>query len=483
MSVALSDSPTVHLVSLGCPKNRVDAELMLGSLVEKGYRIVPDAADAEVILVNSCAFIGPAKEESIAAILEAAAYKEKGRCRSLVVSGCLAQRYADQLLVEMPEVDHFIGTSGYPRIAEIIRSERDRAVVPDPDYVHSARTPRLNSMPRWTAYVKISEGCDNKCAFCIIPTLRGKQRSRPIADVVEEAHKLVADGAVELNLVAQDLTAYGYDQPGRPRLHDLLAAMRDVRARWIRLHYAYPRDVPDALVDVMASQDNIAKYIDMPFQHATDRMLRLMRRGRDRAFLDRLVRKMRSTVPGLVFRTSFIVGFPGETEEDFQSLCDFVREHRFDRVGVFEFSREEGTPSFDMEGQVPSRTKARRRRELMALQREISREHQAALVGRTLDVLVEGVSDETDLLLEGRYYGQAPEIDGKVYLNRGTASPGSMVRALVEDAGEYDLVAGIEGAADAPVVDLASRAVMESTSEKRRATAPVPLRSLPILSH
>jgi ribosomal protein S12 methylthiotransferase len=481
VTVALSDSPTVHLVSLGCPKNRVDAEVMLGTLVARGYRIVEDPADAEVILVNSCAFIGPAKEESISAILEAAEYKEKGRCRSLVVSGCLAQRYAEQLLVEMPEVDHFIGTSGYPRIAEILRSERDRAVAPDPDYVHTARTPRLNSMPRWTAYVKISEGCDNRCAFCIIPTLRGKQRSRPIADVVEEAHRLVDEGALELNLVAQDLTAYGYDLPGRPRLHDLLHAMRDVRARWIRLHYAYPRDVPSELVDVMATQDNIAKYIDMPFQHASDSMLRAMRRGRDRAFLDRTVRKMRERVPGLVFRTSFIVGFPGETEEDFRALCDFVREHRFERVGVFEFSREEGTASFDMAGQVHPRTKARRRSALMALQREISREHQSALVGRTLDVLVEGVSDETDLLLEGRWSGQAPEIDGKVYINRGTAAPGTMVRAVVEQAGEYDLVAGIEGADDAPAVNLASTAVRDAASEKRGVR--VPLRSLPVLSH
>src|SRR5256885_1033907 len=266
-NTALPAQPSLYLLSLGCPKNRVDSEVMLGSLLNEGYQLVQDAREAEVILINSCAFIGEAKQESIDAILEHAQLKETGRCKALVVAGCLTQRYADVLQQEMPEVDYFVGTSAYPRIAQILKGERDRAVIPDPDYIADSRTPRRNSMPRWTAYVKISEGCDNKCTFCIIPTLRGLQRSRPVDDIVAEAHRLVAEGAVELNLVAQDLTAYGHDLPGKPRLHDLLAALRDVPARWIRLHYAYPRDFPDEPLDPPAAEPNLARYLAQPLQH------------------------------------------------------------------------------------------------------------------------------------------------------------------------------------------------------------------------
>src|SRR5438132_10008095 len=443
---ALPAQPSLYLLSLGCPKNRVDSEVMLGSLLNEGYRLVGEAKDAEVILINSCAFIGEAKQESIDAILEHARHKETGRCKALVVAGCLTQRYADVLQQEMPEVDHFVGTSAYPRIARILKGERDRAVIPDPDYIADAKTPRRNSMPRWTAYVKISEGCDNKCAFCIIPTLRGLQRSRPIADIVEEAQRLVAEGAVELNLVAQDLTAYGHDLPGRPRLHELLRALGEVPARWIRLHYAYPRDFPDELIDALARQPNLARYLDMPLQHISDPVLRRMKRGRDSAWVRRLVRKLRERVPGLTFRTSFIVGFPGETDSQFQELCDFVEEMRFERVGVFQFSREEGTESYHLDGQLPQRTKAMRQKKLLGIQRRISRAHQERLVGRTLEVLVEGVSEETDLLLEGRWMGQAPEIDGKVYVNRGQAKAGEIVPVEIEQAGDYDLVGGISGA-------------------------------------
>src|SRR5216684_5069885 len=443
---ALSARPTLYLLSLGCPKNRVDSEVMLGTLLEQGYELVQDPQQAEVVLINSCAFIGEAKQESIDAIFEHARYKETGRCKALVVAGCLTQRYADVLQQEMPEVDYFVGTSAYPRIAEIIRGERDRAVIPDPDYIADARTPRRNSMPRWTAYVKISEGCDNQCTFCIIPTLRGAQRSRPVADIVEEAHRLVQQGAVELNLVAQDLTAYGHDLPGRPKLHELLQALREVPARWIRLHYAYPRDFPDELIDALASQPNLARYLDMPLQHIADPVLRRMKRGRDSAWVRRLVGKLRDRVPDLTFRTSFIVGFPGETDGQFQELCDFVEEMRFDKVGVFQFSREESTASYDLDGQLPQRVKAQRQKKLLGIQRRISKEHQQKLVGKTLEVLVEGVSDETDLLLEGRWQGQAPEIDGKVYVNRGQAKAGEIVRVEIEQAGDYDLVGGILGA-------------------------------------
>jgi ribosomal protein S12 methylthiotransferase len=479
---ALSANPTLYLLSLGCPKNRVDSEVMLGTLLEQGYELVQDPGAAEVVLINSCAFIGEAKQESIDAILEHARYKETGRCKALVVAGCLTQRYADVLQQEMPEVDYFVGTSAYPRIAEIIRGERDRAVIPDPDYIADARTPRRNSMPRWTAYVKISEGCDNQCTFCIIPALRGAQRSRPVADIVEEAHRLVEQGAVELNLVAQDLTAYGHDLPGRPRLHHLLQALREVPARWIRLHYAYPRDFPDELIDALAGQPNVARYLDMPLQHIADPVLRRMKRGRDSAWVRRLVSKLRDRVSGLTFRTSFIVGFPGETEEQFQELCDFVEEMRFERVGVFQFSREEGTASHDLDGQLPARTKAARQKRLLGIQRKISKMHQQALVGRTLEVLIEGVSEETDLLLEGRWMGQAPEIDGKVYVNRGQAAPGQVVPVLVEQAGDYDLVGGIAGA-DGPALALTSPRAQVLGTVLPLEAARMPRPRFPILSH
>lgn len=475
---------TLYLLSLGCPKNRVDSEVMLGSLLDEGYQLVDEPAAAEVILINSCAFIGEAKQESIDAILEHAQLKETGRCKALVVAGCLTQRYADVLQQEMPEVDFFVGTSAYPRIAQILKGERDRAIIPDPDYIADSHTPRRNSMPRYTAYVKIAEGCDNKCTFCIIPALRGLQRSRPIADVVREAGRLVADGVVELNLVAQDLTAYGHDLPGKPRLHDLLAALRDVPARWIRLHYAYPRDFPEPLIEALASQPNLARYLDMPLQHIADPVLRRMKRGRDAAFVRKLVRRIRERVPDLTFRTSFIVGFPGETEAQFEELCAFVEEMRFEKVGVFQFSREEGTPSFDLDGQLPQRVKAQRQKKLLALQRRISKEHQRRLVGRTVDVLIEGVSAETELLLEGRTQGQAPEIDGKVYVNRGQAQAGQIVPVEIEQAGDYDLVGGIVGA-DGPAEQigraLAASARLVLPAEEHAARMPRP--RFPILSH
>jgi ribosomal protein S12 methylthiotransferase len=282
--------------------------------------------------------------------------------------------------------------------------------------------------------------------------------------------------------VAQDLTAYGHDLPGRPRLHDLLQALRDVSARWIRLHYAYPRDFPEALIEAIGGQPNVARYLDMPLQHIADPVLRRMKRGRDAAWVRRLVRKLRDRIPDLTFRTSFIVGFPGETEEQFGELCDFVEEMRFERVGVFQFSREEGTASFDLDGQLPQRVKAQRQKKLLGIQRKISRAHQQALVGRTLDVLVDGVSEETDLLLEGRWMGQAPEIDGKVYVNRGVAAPGSIARVRIEEAGDYDLVGGIEGS-DGPAVALAPAHAEVARIASAEASARMPRPRFPILSH
>lgn len=434
-------SKTLYMMTLGCPKNRVDSEVMLGSLEHKGYRLVTEPDGADVIVINTCAFLKAAEKESVDHILELAEYKTKGRCSTLVVTGCLVQRHGEELIRELPEVDHFLGTSAYVQIGDLLAAEASpRHLIPDPDYIHSASVPKVNSMPKYTAYLKVSEGCDNKCAFCIIPKLRGLQRSRPIADIVQEAAQLAQGGVLELNLVAQDLTAYGTDLPGKPKLHELLRELVKVDVHWIRLHYAYPRVFPPELLEVMASEEKIAKYLDMPLQHASDRLLRSMKRGRESAFLRQLVEKIRSRVPGLSFRTSLIVGLPGETEDDFEILKSFVKEQRFERLGVFQYSDEPGTAAFELEGKVPKRTIERRWREIMAIQKRISREQNKKLVGTTLEVLVEGRSPETDLLLVGRHQGQAPEIDGSVYINEGMASPGEVVSVEVTEAHHYDVV-------------------------------------------
>jgi len=421
---------------------------MLGTLSEAGFRLVVEPKDAEVIVVNTCGFIESAKEESIQAILSLARMKEEGRCRKLVVAGCLAQRYPEELARELPEVDHLVGTGAYAEIARIVSdAQAKRLVVPDPDFLHAASTPRVNSLPSHTAYVKVAEGCDNACAFCIIPKLRGAQRSRPVEDVLEEARVLAGQGTVELSLVAQDLTAYGQDLPGRVRLHHLLPELCRVEGiRWIRLHYAYPRDFPDALVDVIAREAKIAKYVDMPLQHSSDRLLRSMKRGRDAVFLRRLLAKLRDRVPGIALRTALIVGLPGETEDDFQDLLRFVEEERFERLGVFTYSREEGTTAAAMPGQVPEKVKRARREKVMALQQRLSRAQQRAMVGRRLDVLVEGRAEGTPHLLAGRHARQAPEIDGLTYINEfavpgePVAYPGEIVTVEITEAGDYDLV-------------------------------------------
>jgi ribosomal protein S12 methylthiotransferase len=437
----------VYMHTLGCPKNRVDSEVMLGALQGAGFRLVPEPDEAEIIVVNTCGFIESAKEESIEAIVDLARQKREGRCRKLVVAGCLTQRYHAELARELPEVDHFVGTGAYQEIARIVSdAQAKRIVVPDPDFVHDASTPRVSSMPAHTAYVKIAEGCDNACAFCIIPALRGPQRSRTVEDLVAEAEALAAGGAVELSLVAQDLTAYGQDLPGKVRLADLLPQLCRVDGiRWIRLHYAYPRDFPDELVEAMAREEKIAKYLDMPLQHSSDRLLRSMKRGRPSRYLRQLLSRIRAGVPGIALRTALIVGLPGETEEDFQDLLDFVREQRFERLGVFEYSREEGTAAARMAGQVPARVKRARRERVMELQNGIAREQQRALVGRRLEVLIEGRADETEHLLAGRHSQQAPEIDGITYVNDGVAYPGEIVTVEVTDAHDYDLVGRVVG--------------------------------------
>ena len=429
------------MMTLGCPKNRVDSEVMLGTLKQKGYTLVQEPGEAQVIVVNTCAFIGPAKQESVDSILEMAEFKKAGSCSTLVVTGCLSQRYGGELSQEMPEVDHFLGTSAYAQIGDLLAAEASpRQVIPDPDYIHDAKTPRENSMPSYTAYVKISEGCDNACAFCIIPTLRGGQRSRPIADIVAEARQLADQGVREINLIAQDLTAYGHDLPGKPKLHQLLRELCQVDVRWIRLHYAYPRVFTDELIEVMATEKKVAKYLDMPLQHASDKLLLSMKRGRDSKFLKELLTKLRARVPGLVMRTSMIVGLPGETEEDFEMLKEFVKEQRFERLGVFQYSDEEGTAAYDYENKVPPKLIERRWREVMAIQKRINREQNKKLVGKRIEVLVEGTPPESNDLLVGRHEGQAPEIDGQVYINDGLAYPGEFVTVEVTEAHDYDLV-------------------------------------------
>jgi ribosomal protein S12 methylthiotransferase len=429
------------MMTLGCPKNRVDSEVMLGTLKQRGYRLVQEPSEAQVIVVNTCAFIGPAKQESVDSILEMAEYKKSGACSTLVVTGCLSQRYGGELSQEMPEVDHFLGTSAYAQIGDLLAAEASpRQVIPDPDYIHNASTPRENSMPSYTAYLKVSEGCDNACAFCIIPKLRGGQRSRTIADIVAEAERLADQGVQELNLVAQDLTAYGHDLPGKPKLHDLLKELVKVDVKWIRLHYAYPRVFPDELIEVMATEKKIAKYLDMPLQHASDKLLMSMKRGRNSQFLTDLLTKLRTRVPGLVMRTSLIVGLPGETDEDFELLKEFVKTQRFERLGVFQYSDEEDTAAFDMPNKVPQNVIERRWREVMAIQKRINREQNKKLVGKRIEVLVEGPSPETEHLLVGRHEGQAPEIDGQVYINDGLAYPGEFVTIEVTEAHDYDLV-------------------------------------------
>jgi ribosomal protein S12 methylthiotransferase len=439
----------VYFVSLGCPKNRVDTEVMLGLAGEQGYAIASAPDDAEVIVVNTCGFIGEAKEESVDTILEMARYKEEGSCKRLVVTGCLSQRYSGDLAREMPEVDQFLGSGDVNRIGEALRGGGPRdGVTMDPAYLYDDVTPRLASLPHYTAYVKIAEGCDRPCAFCIIPKLRGGQRSRAPESVEREVRSLVERGAVEINLVAQDLTTYGWDLDEKTELAQLVRRLARIDGlRWLRLHYAYPTATTDELLDAIADEARVAKYIDMPLQHIDDDVLKAMRRGYVGKTPRALVAKIRERIPGVTLRTTFIVGHPGETEDAFKRLCDFVEEAEFDRVGVFTFSVEDGTHSATLDGRVPARTMERQRRELMRLQRRISRKKMRAMVGRELEVLVEGPSEESELVLVGRHQGQAPEIDGQVFLGLADgvdARQGDLVRARVTKFADYDLSATAE---------------------------------------
>ena len=433
----------VHLVSLGCPKNRVDSEVMVGTLTEGPFQLVDEPGQADVIVVNTCSFIQPATEESVETVLEMAKFKEDG-CQKLVVTGCMVQRYGAALEGELPEVDHFLGTGEYHRIAEVLRSEdAPRSYVDTPMYIHDELAPRVNSWAGHSAYLKISEGCNHRCTFCIIPQLRGKLRSRTVESLSIEAAQLAAQGVKELNLVSQDSTAYGRDLYGKPALATLLKSLAKVEGlEWIRIHYAYPIGLPDELLDTIANEPKIVPYLDMPLQHASGPMLKAMKRGVTRAGQERILERVRARCPDVQVRTTFIVGFPGETDEDFEVLEDFVREQRFARVGVFTYCTEDGTPAADLPGQVPEEVKLARQERLMRLQAEISLEHHEALVGQVVPVLVDGVSDESELVLEGRLASQAPDVDGKVYLGGDTVgvSAGDILACRITEATSYDLV-------------------------------------------
>ena len=436
----------IHLISLGCAKNRVDSEILLGGLIDAGFVWTDDPEEAEVIVVNTCSFIRDAQKESIDTLLEMGALRTGGNCQKLVATGCLPQRHVAELMEAMPEVDHFVGTGRLSEVPALLwRGDLPRDFVGEPGFIHSAAMPRARSTAHFTAFVKVSEGCDNRCAFCVIPSIRGAQRSRPIEDVVAEARALASEGCVEISLIAQDLTAYGRDLAERAGLEKLLRSLVKVDGlRWIRLHYAYPRAISDELIAILAGEEKVVPYLDIPLQHISDRLLRAMRRGSNATFIRELIARLRERVPEITLRTSLISGLPGETEEDHEALKAFVEFARFERLGVFEFSAEEGTAAAAMPDQVPAKIARRRRREIMTLQRRINRAQNKALVGKTLEVLVEGASPESDDLLAGRHAGQAVEVDGITYINDGVAQPGEIVRVEVTQAADYDVVGHIQ---------------------------------------
>ena len=447
----MSDSPhahakTIHFVSLGCVKNRVDSEVMLGVARAEGYELREQADDADVIVVNTCGFIGEAKKESIETIFELAELKKHGRCEKLVVTGCLSQRYPAELSAQMAEVDHFLGSSDMLKLRDVLRGGGERMMVGNPaDWVIRASDPRVLTASSASAYLKIGEGCNRTCSFCVIPQLRGKQRSRTADDVVREAEQLAAQGVRELNLISQDTIAYGRDLAGRDgprvRLAELARRVADVAGiRWVRLFYLYPETIDEPLLDLLANHPKVVPYVDMPLQHAADAMLKRMKRGHGKDRQKRVVERMRKAIPNLTFRTAFIVGHPGETDAEFEELTDFVAWARFEHVGVFRYSDEESCGSFALGAKVKPLVASNRYRRLMSLQRKIAREKNAAWIGKELDVLVEGTSEEHDLVMKGRHAGQAPEIDGQVFLSGGEVSAGEFRRVEITQASDYDLV-------------------------------------------
>lgn len=436
---------SVVIVSLGCNKNLVDSEVMAGILSEKGYELVASPSEANIGIVNTCGFIESAKQESVDAILDLVDYAQSEQRPSvLIVAGCLSQRYADELLDEFPEVNAVVGTGEFFRIDEILdrvySGERVKAVG-TPSYLYDHRTPRLLSTPRHYAYLKIADGCNNRCSYCAIPSIRGCMRSRKQESVVFEARALADAGCKELILVAQDTTAYGVDLYGRPALLDLVRAVSRVDGiEWIRLLYTYPTRITDDLLRVIADEPKVVRYLDIPIQHVNKRILASMNRSGDRASLSRMIGRIREAVPGVTIRTSLIVGYPGETDDEFSELLEFVAEQELDRVGVFIYSQEEGTPAGQMPDQVPEQVKKERYAELMELQKSISLKKMKRRIGSVERVIIDGVSEESSLLTVGRSEGEAPEVDGLIYIGNAHPQPGSFVNVRLTDASEYDLV-------------------------------------------
>lgn len=436
----------IGMVSLGCPKNTVDTELALGDLTAHGYGLTANQEEADVLIVNTCGFIESAKRESIDAILEMARWKTEGRCQSLIVTGCLSERYSEELLKEIPEIDHMLGVGQYPRLKEILKengaSRVNRNHVQEPAQYFESYANRALSTPFYSAYVKISEGCSNKCAFCIIPKMRGPLRSRPMESILEETQALARRGVREFNLISQDTTMYGVDLRMKDGLTRLLKEMAQIEGvDWMRLFYCYPTFINSDLIDLIAAEEKICSYIDVPLQHAHDEMLKAMKRQEREQGVRKMIEELRSKVPGIALRTTFITGFPGETEAHFQRMADFVRELEFDHLGVFTYSDEEGTTAYDYPDRVPQAVKEERKEILMEIQREICRAKNAAKVGEVHPVLVEGLEDGDAYLVTGRLPTQAPDIDGQVIIEESDVEPGQIIPMRITGAAEYDLIA------------------------------------------
>ena len=451
-SIPTSAKTTIGFVNLGCSKNQVDSEVMLGTLVADGFDLTANPEKAEVVIINTCGFIEEAKQESINTIIEHGQLKKAGTCRVLIAAGCLAQRYQGDLLKELPELDGVVGTGEFGKIAKICREllaqkkRHQRMWISKPPYLYDEMAPRIRLGKPHSAYIKIAEGCNRNCAFCAIPIMRGKQRSRPIESIVAEASALAREGVKEINLISQDTVNYGIDLGLRQGLVSLLRQLVKIeQLRWIRPFYLYPQQVTDDLLDLYAGEEKITKYIDMPLQHINDHMLKRMHRLGDRAAIEKLVERIRSRIPGVAFRTAFIVGFPGETDMVFEELKRYVEDTEFDRVAAFLYSDEEGTPALSLDEKIGRSLMEERRNELLAIQDVIATGKGREQIGSTLEVLVDGPAEETEHLLEGRHEGLAPEIDGVVYINQGNATSGEMVKVEITDAAGYDLVGHVAG--------------------------------------
>jgi len=439
----VKDLKKIGMVSLGCPKNTVDSEIVLGSLTDKGYSVTSNEGDADVIIVNTCGFIDKAKEESIDAILEMAEYKRKGNCQKLVVMGCLSQRYKDELLKEIPEIDYLVGAGDFKSVAEMIESKNGikKSKVREPVFDFNENTPRILTTPRYTAYVKIAEGCSNRCSFCIIPKIRGPFKSRNVDSIVREAEMLSDKGVKEINLISQDTTMFGTDIGLKNGLSVLLKKLVKIDGiRWIRLLYCYPTFLNDELIEIMKNEEKICKYIDLPLQHSHDDILKAMMRQEREGEIRDLIFRIRDAIPDIAIRTAFIVGFPGETERHFEHLLSFVKEMKFEHLGVFTYSPEEGTKAAEIPNHVLEDVKNKRKDTIMEIQKRLSLEKNKRFIGTTKDVLVEETTGSDEFLISGRMQTQAPEIDGVVYIEKSEVRAGDILPVKITKAMEYDLV-------------------------------------------